>query len=114
MHSNERCKNKKSKQTNYPTNKHKNVLIKRKEIKMNHKLYSIKDKASGFTQIFVANSKYNALRSFSDAVNGQGTVIAQHPEDFSLYELGEMDQDTGIISPNVSFIEEASNLVKKA
>ena len=38
-----------------------------------------------------------AVRSFADAVNQEQGVIAQHPQDFTLFELGEFDQSTGEI-----------------
>lgn len=36
-----------------------------------------------------------ALRVWVDAVNDQTTNIAKHPEDYTLFELGEYDDQTG-------------------
>lgn len=81
-------------------------------------IYSIKDKGMGFTQTFTATNDYAALRNFVDTVNAQdaqgkpATIIGQHPGDFSLFKLGELDQDTGTIKPEVKFLEEATVLKK--
>ena len=81
---------------------------------MKLKIYAIKDKAMGFTDIFLCNGKYEAMRRLNDAVNNQQTnIISQHPGDFSLFELGDFDQDTGAITPTCLFIEEALALKKK-
>ena len=76
------------------------------------KLYSIKDVGSGFTQVITANNNYDAKRILTGIVNGQPSLISQYPKDFSLYSLGELNQDTGVVSPCTEFICEASDLVK--
>lgn len=42
-----------------------------------------------------------AHRSFSDVINGRAgeSPLALHPEDYSLYELGEFDDATGAMIP---------------
>lgn len=37
-----------------------------------------------------------AVRSFADAVNDGKSEFSRHPEDFSLFEIGEFDLRTGI------------------
>ena len=77
-------------------------------------IYGIKDKAMGFMNIFTAEGKYAAMRYFADAVNSeQKTLISEHSEDFSIWDLGKFDQMTGTIEPNVEFLEEGLNLKKK-
>lgn len=83
------------------------------------KLYGIKDKVFGIISVNLAENKMAALRAFSDQVNAkdqQGRaiyVMGNHPDDFSLYELGDFDQKTGNVTPDVKFIEEATLLFKK-
>lgn len=36
-----------------------------------------------------------AIRGFSDQVNGEKSVVSDHPEDFDLYELGVFDDNSG-------------------
>lgn len=75
------------------------------------KLYSIKDTGAGFTQIFLCPNNYAAQRMFKDTVNApQPSLITQYPNDFSLYCLGELDQDTGAITPKTDFICNAIDL----
>lgn len=81
---------------------------------MKNIIYGIKDKAFGFSEMFQANGKFDALRRMADAVNNpERTLVTEHPDDFSLFELGEFDTDTGIITPKNEFVEELSALVKK-
>lgn len=77
-------------------------------------LFGIKDKGLGFCEIFPADNKYAAMRYFNDSVNsGRQTLLANHPEDFSLYSLGTFDQNTGEVTPKVEFIEEAITMKKE-
>lgn len=80
------------------------------------KIYSIKDVGTGFGQVFTANNDYMATRLLTDTVNGpQPSLITQYPKDFSLYLLGEMNQDSGIITPengSAKFICNAIDVLK--
>lgn len=82
------------------------------------KLYAIKDtKGIGFNQPFTASNDLEALRCLQDAVNrempGQPkSTLAEHPEDFALYSLGDFNQETGEITPEVRFMENAITLKK--
>lgn len=54
-------------------------------------------KAEVFSQPMFFQAKGQAVRSFSDAVNEEGN-FKKHPEDFTLFVLGEFDDNTGLIS----------------
>jgi len=57
-------------------------------------------KANVFTQPFTAPSKGVALRSWGDQLNdkeNEKSDQVKHPEDFSLWILGEYDDNTGEI-----------------
>lgn len=70
-------------------------------------------KAVSYLQPFYFPQKGQAIRSFEDAVNDPQTSFNKHPEDYSLFKLGEFDDQSGIIkSSNPEFIEEALNLKK--
>jgi len=40
-----------------------------------------------------------AIRSFNDEVNRKDSEMANHPEDYDLYELGSWDDQTAIYQP---------------
>ena len=66
---------------------------------MNQKLFVLNDVKSGtYTAPTVHLSRGQALRDFGDAINGNpDTLLAKHPEDFTLFEIGEYDVYTGTI-----------------
>jgi len=57
-------------------------------------------KANVFTQPFTAPSRGVALRSWGDQLNDPDNAKSEqvkHPEDFSLWQIGEYDDQTGDI-----------------
>lgn len=78
------------------------------------KLYAIKDAGTGVNQVLMTSGDYNAQRIMSEFVNGQHPLMSKYPKDFSLWSIGEIDQDTGKVSPTEpSLVAEAINMVKK-
>lgn len=62
------------------------------------KVFAVRDlKVGAFLQPLFMRTAGEALRGFEDAVNSTSAenMIGKHPEDFSLYELGEYDEDLG-------------------
>lgn len=67
---------------------------------MKYFVFGIKDTATQiFAQPFYAPAEAAATRSVKDLVNGEGNMIAQHPEDYELYHLGMFDDGTGSLEP---------------
>lgn len=67
---------------------------------MTQKIYSIRDaKAEYFTQPFFKKTHGEAERDFTQLVNDDKSSIAQFPEDFDLYYLGDYDTETGKMTP---------------
>lgn len=65
---------------------------------------SIRDaKAEAFVNPMVFQSNGEALRTFMDAVNSADHPMGKHPEDYSLFVLGEFDQRSGEIAIDVPF-----------
>lgn len=60
------------------------------------KLFAIKDaKSEAYGPIITYKTQGLFLREISEAIAQGQTVWAKHPQDFTLYELGEYDADTG-------------------
>lgn len=66
---------------------------------MKQKVFTVHDiKAEAYNTPFFANTKGLAIRSFSELVNDPKSSVYAYPADFSLFEIGEYDLLTGIIS----------------
>lgn len=63
------------------------------------RIYCLRDRKVGFLTPVLAQNDDLAMRDVANALRrGTGTLIDTHPEDFSLYCVGEFDQDTGVIT----------------
>ena len=62
-------------------------------------LIALKDNATeAFQNVHSVRALGQATRDFADAVNDpQNKQLHQHPEDFELWTLGELDETTGKI-----------------
>lgn len=56
-------------------------------------------KALAFLEPFFMPTAGMAIRSFHDAVNKQGTQFNQHPEDYSLWQIGMWYSAEGLVKP---------------
>ncbi len=63
-------------------------------------VFTIRDSAAeAFMRPFFAQSSGSAVRSFSDAVNDpEESPMGAHPEDYTLFLVGEFDELTGTFS----------------
>lgn len=62
------------------------------------KMFSIYDsKAVSFLPPWNESTAGTALRKFKDAVVREGTDFNKWPEDYTLFEIGEFDDQTGIV-----------------
>lgn len=65
---------------------------------MNSKFYSVHDQAAeSYGMPVVQPSKGIAIRQFAEQVNDKTSFIGKHPGDFTLFELGTYDSETGKI-----------------
>lgn len=64
---------------------------------MEQKVFSVYDlKACAFMQPFFSVNSGSAMRAFGDVlVKEPGSVMAMHPEDYQLFELGTYDDNSG-------------------
>lgn len=66
---------------------------------MQVKVYAIRDaKTEAWLQPMFFVNTAQALRQFGDSLQDENT-FSKHPEDFSLWQLGEYDDTTGKLSP---------------
>lgn len=56
-------------------------------------------KAEAFMQPVFVQAKGQAIRSFSDAINDASTNFGKHPEDYTLFVVGEWDELDGTLYP---------------
>lgn len=67
---------------------------------MKLKVFSVRDmKAQIWNTPFFQKTTGEAERSFQSLANDQQTMVAKYPEDYSLYMLGEWDDDLGVLIP---------------
>ncbi|AXL14728.1 nonstructural protein [Microviridae sp.] len=67
---------------------------------MKTKAFAIYDsKTEAYLPPFFVEHAGSAIRSFTDACNKDDHEFGKHPEDYTLFELGEYDSDTGQMSP---------------
>jgi len=60
------------------------------------KLFSIYDRATeGFNQPFVQPTANAALRIIKNEMQQQNSMLAAHPSDYELWEIGHMNPQTG-------------------
>lgn len=60
-------------------------------------VYSIKDERVGFNAPFLCENEAEAERSFATLVMDDNSMIGKFPEDYSLYEIGTMDMESGVL-----------------
>lgn len=64
-------------------------------------VYAVRDdKAAAYLLPFFQLTTGMAIRSFSDRCNDITHGFCQHPEDYTLWQLGDYDDETGLISPH--------------
>lgn len=68
---------------------------------MTRRMYAVRDsKMTEFNNPSVMASDAAAVRAFGDLVlKDSGTLVSNHPEDFSIWFIGEFDFATGILEP---------------
>lgn len=88
---------------------------------MKHIVFSVFDqKAKAFLPPFFMPTHGMATRVFSDCVNKDDHQFASHPEDYTLFEIGEFDDSNAKITPcsphnlgvGVQFVSEPADINK--
>lgn len=80
---------------------------------MNYAVYGIFDNVAGhFLAPFLMRSEGEALRTFKDLVNEEGTPLNKNPEDYTLYKLGTWNEITGEYDGGKIRVTEATAVLK--
>lgn len=73
---------------------------------MRQGLYVVFDVKVGlYSMPFFAVSDQGAARSFGDALQQEGSLMAKHPEDFSLIRVADVEDSTGQVTTPVTPVE---------
>lgn len=68
---------------------------------MKHKVFTTYDsKVGAYLQPFVMRSRGEAMRAFESICNDGKSQFCSHPADFTLFEIGSYDEDTGCLEPH--------------
>lgn len=59
------------------------------------RIYGIKDKKIGFVEILAGANDGAMVRQFGLAAKNKDLQVGQFPEDFELWKLGNLDEETG-------------------
>lgn len=76
------------------------------------KIYAIMDNAlQRFMQPFFTHANAAAIRAFRDHVNEKGSPTNMHPDDYTLYYLGDFNEENGRITPEPTPLINAVDLL---
>lgn len=78
------------------------------------KIYAVRDRLIDyFMQPFVGQSDKQVLSALSETINRDHThAIQAAPHHFEVWELGEVDEDTGEIRPKRQLLADCASLVR--
>lgn len=72
---------------------------------MKQKVFAVYDSlARVFFPPFYVSHEAQARRSFMAIANDKESAISQHPQDFTLFEIGEFDDELGALIPHPKHI----------
>lgn len=82
---------------------------------MIYNIYAIRDFKTGFLSPITEQSEVTAIRNFEYACSKDDNLMNHFPNDFSLYEIGSYDSDTGLLQavPVIRLVASASDFVNK-
>ncbi|AXH77380.1 MAG: nonstructural protein [Microviridae sp.] len=65
------------------------------------KMFAVYDhKAASFCLPFFSQNADIAIRDFAYAVNDRNQNVSKYAADFDLYQLGDLDQTLGVVTPH--------------
>lgn len=84
---------------------------------MKMRVYAIWDAAvTCYQRPFFCQADGEAVRAFSDLLLDKDHPVARHPEDYSLYRIGQYDDQSALLEADVAFecLARAHELAAKA
>ena len=73
---------------------------------------SVFDKATGaYMRPWYAQTEGQALRLFIDELRSGNSPIKDHPEDYSLFQIGTFEDSTGELTSNIKCLARAHELI---
>ncbi|QCS36223.1 nonstructural protein [Capybara microvirus Cap1_SP_164] len=78
-------------------------------------IYSVQDLKSGFDNVFCCVNDHVAIRDFQSYLTTE-SIISQHPEDFRLCKLAELDTISGTVvsyKENIKVLYDASSFFRE-
>lgn len=79
-------------------------------------IYAIKDAKTTFMPANVDYNDASAVRNFEHAVRQPDSLLRSHPADYSLWRVGQYDNEDGEITPEWPPVQvaDASNVLKES
>lgn len=75
-------------------------------------IYAVRDELLGFGAPVIRDNDAVAVRAFDNDVNFDNSPYAKHPNDYSLFHIGEFDTDSGDITASTPrFVATASDFI---
>lgn len=72
--------------------------------KIMSQLYSFKDVKIGFMDPMIQQSELVAMRTFKITVENEKNIASKYKEDLELWKIGEWNETTGEIKPDLKYI----------
>lgn len=82
------------------------------EPKSTKKLYGIKDNLIGFCEVMIGINDGAMIRNFAMAVKDKNTMIGKFPENFELWKLGNITEESGEFNSDLRKITQAKDYVE--
>lgn len=68
-------------------------------------VFTVLDSVAGvFCNPYFSNNKFTALRDFCEASKDPQSQISKYPSEYVLYEIGNFDEESGVLLPHDKII----------
>ena len=75
-------------------------------------VYAVKDDAVGFVDVLCQKNDAMAFRYFESACMNKESPVYKYAEQFALYKIGELDEQTGALNAELRLIAKAKDIVE--